>query len=132
MPRSARRFGQQPENGENHRFAVEIVDLDLPRGAVELLPYLRHLRKASKVPCPTTEPCGKPVAYCVDEGCKSLRIGTAERVAERMERHGIDRRQRGEQRAHALTHFERFAGKELYCAPDAAVRKHRGFTDLGV
>src|SRR5262249_58494108 len=103
-PRSARRFGEEPEDGENHRFPVEIERLDLPRGAVELLPYLRHLCKASGLAGPAPEPDGEPLAHRVDEGGERLRVGAAERIAERMQRHGIDRRQRGEERGHALAH----------------------------
>src|ERR1700736_4696719 len=104
---------------------MEIDRLDLPRGAVELLPYLRHLCKASRLTGPAPEPGGEPVPHGVDERRERLWVGAAERIAERMQRHGVDRRKPGEGFGHALAHLEGIRRKELHRAPDAAVRGGR-------
>ena len=65
-------------------------DLDIPRGAVELFPYLRHPCKASRAFGLDRKPAAEPIAHGVEAGFQRGSIGAPERVAERMHGRGIE------------------------------------------
>src|ERR1700694_1908537 len=122
---SARRFGEEAEHGENHRLSFEMEDLDIPRGAVELVPYLRHLRKATGALRHAGQPRGEPVPDRIDEGVERPLLGAPEGVAQRMERLRVDGGQSGEQLDHPLAQGQRRAAQQRERAGDASVRSGR-------
>src|SRR6202165_572208 len=94
---AARGLGEQPECRENQRLSLEIELFDLAGGAVELFPYLRNPRKASRAFGLDREPAAEPIAHGVEAGFQRGSIGAPERVAERMHGRGVGCGEKGGQ-----------------------------------
>ena len=140
---TARRLGKRPhainprcfgqtEHRKHQRLALEIVGLGVARRAVELVPDLGDAREPRGLLRPHDDAGAEPVAHRIDEGRERALVAAPERVAERVQRARIDRRQRA--RAGALTcsrTLQRVAAEQVERARDAAVGGGGRGLDLG-
>src|ERR1700730_9452085 len=129
---AARALGEQAECRENQRLSLEIELFDLAGGAVELFPYLRNPRKASRAFGLCREAVSEPVPHGVEKCFESRIVGSRERVAERVHGRRVERGKAAEELDDPLPYGKRAAAEQCDRAGDAALRGARGLPELRV
>src|SRR4051812_49099925 len=82
---AARGLGQPAEHVEHHRLALEVIGLDLARGAVEAIPYVGYPHQAAGLGALDDDTGAEPVAYRLDERRVGPVVAAPQRVAERVQ-----------------------------------------------
>ena len=87
MAGSTRRgLGKPAKNRKNERSAVEIERLNVARGLVDPVPHLRERREPLQVLGFSVQFARQPFAHALDEHVERLRLGSVEKIGERMQR----------------------------------------------